>query len=180
MKTEHEYYFCVCDTCLLISRETATWRAVVDREMPLFGGLENFIKKCEKRFALAIVSMANRAEIEYVLERTALADNFTAIISAEDVSACKPSPECFLKGFQKLDAARIAQGHYPLIHNECLVIEDSPQGVQAAKLAGMKALAVTNTFDEKTMRAAGADSVTKNLDDWMPESIAQIFSKSNE
>ncbi len=30
------------------------------------------------------------------------------------------------------------------------------------------------------MRAAGADSVTKNLDDWMPESIAQTFSKSNE
>ncbi len=79
----------------IIARKTAAWRAVVDREMPLFGGLENFIKKCEKRFALAIVSMANRAEIEYVLERTALADNFTAIISAEDVSACKPSPKCF-------------------------------------------------------------------------------------
>jgi beta-phosphoglucomutase len=159
----------------LIAKKTASWRTIVDQEMPLFPGVENFIKKCSQRFALGIVSMAKREEIEYVLMRTALADNFSAIISAEDVSECKPDPECYLKGFQKLDVIRMAQGHYPLVHRECLVIEDSPQGVQAAKDAGMKTLAVTNTFDEPVLRKAGADSVTKNLDDWMPESLAQTF-----
>ncbi|MGI8469466.1 MAG: HAD family hydrolase [Pyrinomonadaceae bacterium] len=159
----------------IIAGKTEGWKKQVDAEMPLFAGVENFIKKCDRRFALGIVSMASLDEIEYVLARTALADNFTAIISAEDVGECKPNPECYIKGFQKLDAARIARKHYPLIHRECLVIEDAPAGIEAAKRAGMRVLAVTNTFDEKTLREAGADSVTKNLDDWMPESIALTF-----
>jgi beta-phosphoglucomutase len=159
----------------LIQNKTVAWRKIVDAEMPLFEGVDNFIKKCAQRFAVGIVSMANRGEIEYILQRTALADNFSAIVSAEDVSECKPDPECYLQGFKKLDEIRMAQGHYPLVHRECLVIEDTPQGIRAAKSAGMKVLAVTNTFDEKALRAAGADSVTKNLDDWMPESLAQTF-----
>jgi HAD superfamily hydrolase (TIGR01509 family) len=162
-------------TIEIIREKTLGWRKLVDKEMPLFEGVENFIRKCDKRFALGIVSMANREEIEYVLERTALADCFTAIISAEDVRDTKPNPECYIKGFQKLDANRIKHGHYPLVHGECLVIEDSPQGVRAGKAAGMKVLGVTNTFDDKKMREAGADSVTRNLNDWMPESIAQTF-----
>jgi HAD superfamily hydrolase (TIGR01509 family) len=159
----------------IVAQKTIDWRKAVDAEMPLFEGVENFIKKCDKRFALGIVSMAKREEIEHILERAALGDSFAAIISAEDVNDCKPNPECYMKGFQKLDVNRMKQGHYPLVHRECLVIEDSPQGVRAGKEAGMKVLAVTNTFDEKTLRAAGADSVTKNLNDWMPESIAQTF-----
>lgn len=159
----------------IVAAKTESWKKIVDAEMPLFAGVENFIRKCSRQFALGIVSMANREEIEHILMQTALADSFTAIISAEDVSDCKPDPECYIKGFQKLDAARLAQGHYPLLHRECLVIEDAPAGIMAAKRAGMKILAVTNTFDEKTLREAGADSVTKNLDDWMPESIAQTF-----
>lgn len=159
----------------IITRKTESWKKIVDAEMPLFEGVENFIKKCSERFAMGIVSMADRREIEHILMQTALADSFTTIISAEDVSECKPNPECYIKGFQKLDAVRIAQGHYPLVHRECLVIEDAPAGIKAAKTAGMKVLAVTNTFDEKTLREAGADSVTKNLDDWMPESLALVF-----
>ena len=159
----------------LISQKTANWRKIVDAEMPLFEGVENFIKKCDKRFAVGIVSMAKREEIEYILERNALGDSFSAVISAEDVSDCKPNPECYIKGFQQLDVIRMKQGHYPLVHRECLVIEDTPQGVQAGKQAGMRVLAVTNTFDEKALREAGADSVTNNLNDWMPESIAQTF-----
>lgn len=156
-------------------QKSAAWKKEIDADTPIFEGVENFIKKCSRRFALGVVSMAERSEIEYVLMKTTLADNFTAIIPAGEVSECKPNPEGYIKGFQKLDQARIAQGHYPLLHRECLVIEDAPAGIQAAKSAGMKVLAVTNTFDEKTLREAGADSVTKNLDDWMPESIAQTF-----
>lgn len=159
----------------IIAAKTESWKGQVDAETPLFAGVENFIRKCGQRFALGIVSMANRAEIEHILMRTALADEFTAIISAEDVTECKPNPECYIKGFQKLDAARLAQGHYPLLHRECLVIEDAPAGIAAAKRAGMRVLAVTNTFDEKSLREAGADSVTKNLDDWMPDSIVLVF-----
>lgn len=159
----------------ITAEKTKAWRALVAEEIPIFETVENFIKKCEKRFALGIVSMAKREEIEHILERANLRNCFSAIISAEDVGSHKPNPECYIKGFQKLDANRLKQGHYPLVHKECLVIEDTPQGIQAAKKAGMKVLAVTNTFEEEILREAGADSVTNNLDDWMPETIAQVF-----
>ena len=159
----------------IITAKTEIWKKNIDEQMPLFPGVENFIKKCAERFALGIVSMARREEIEYILEKTALADNFTAIISADEVTECKPDPECYIKGFQKLDAVRLNGGHYPLVQRDCLVIEDSPAGVASAKRAGIKVLAVTNTFDEKSLREADADSVTGNLNDWMPESIALVF-----
>lgn len=159
----------------LTDQKTVEWRKLVEKEIPIFENVENFIKKCDKHFAMGIVSMARREEIEHILMRTALADSFSVIISTEDVESHKPDPECYFKGFQKLDAMRVKAGHYPLVHRECLVIEDTPQGIQAAKNAGMKVLAVTNTFDEKTLRDAGADSVTGNLNDWMPESISQVF-----
>lgn len=159
----------------ITAEKTVAWRELVKEEIPIFESVENFVKKCEKRFALGIVSMAKREEIEHILERTGLKDSFTTIISAEDSSSHKPDPECYIKGFQNLDATRVSEGHYPLVHRECLVIEDTPQGIQAAKNAGMKVLAVTNTFEENVLREAGADSVTNNLNDWMPESIAQVF-----
>lgn len=162
----------------LRGKKTASWRKIVDEEIPLFPGAENFIKKCDKRFAMGIVSMANRAEIEYILEKTNLRESFTAIISAEDVTVCKPDPQAYINGFRLLDKNRLAQGHYPLLRRECLVIEDVPQGIQAGKAAGMPTLAVTNTFDAKTLREAGANSVTHSLEDWMPDSLVQVFSKS--
>lgn len=160
-----------------VEQKTALWQSYVEDETPLFEGVEDFVKKCERRYALGVVSMARREEIEYVLEKTGLRGCFTHIVSAADVSNHKPDAECFHKSFQAIDKKRMAQGHYPLLHRECLVIEDVPQGIAGAKNAGMRVLAVTNTFDEKTLREAGADVVTKTLADWTPEAIALVFSK---
>ena len=158
--------------------KTAGWRKIIDKEIPIFEGVENFVKKASTRFALGIVSMANREEIEYILDKTGLRENFSAIISANDVTECKPSPQAYLEGFRRLDKLRISEGHHPLTHKECLVIEDVPQGIRAGKSAGMPVLAVTNTFDAETLRKAGADAVTQTLADWMPESMVQVFSKT--
>lgn len=162
----------------LVQKKTAKWREIVTDEVPLFEGVENFIKKMKKRYALALVSMANRDEIYHILDATGLKDYFDVVVTAESVSACKPDPECYIAAFRQLDAIRSAQGHFPLERHECLVIEDVPQGVRSGKSAGMKALAVLNTFDEATLRAAGADAIAKNLNDWFPEAIDEVFSKS--
>lgn len=155
--------------------KTARWREIVDKEIPLFAGVENFVKKMEKDFALGVVSMARREEIEYILEKIGLRGSFLSIISAEDVSACKPSPECYHKGFNLIDAARTARGSNPIVHGDCLVIEDSPQGIQAGKRAGLKTLGITNTVSAKQLRDAGADVVSKSLDDWMPDAMRRVF-----
>ena len=155
--------------------KTAKWRTIVDKEMPIFEGVENFVRKMEKDFALGIVSMARRGEIEYVLEKVGLLGCFSIIISAEDVSVCKPDPQCYRKGFNQIDAFRTRSGANPIVHGDCLVIEDSPPGIVAGKKAGLKTLGITNTVSARELREAGADAVTKNLDDWMPDSMRRVF-----
>lgn len=155
--------------------KTNRWRELIADELPLFDGVVDFIKKMEKDFALGIVSMAKREEIEFVLEKAGLRESFAVIISAEDVENCKPDPECFLKGFNEIDSYRIKQQHLPMVHGECLVIEDSPPGIVAAKTARLQALGVTNTVSAEELRKAGADAVTNNLDDLMPETARRVF-----
>ena len=155
--------------------KTAKWREMIDKEIPLFDGVENFIRKMERDFALGVVSMARRDEIEYVLEKIDLRPFFAAIISAEDVTVCKPNPECYLTGFNLVDAVRTRRGHHPITHGECLVIEDSPPGIIAGKRAGLMTLGITNTVSAEQLREAGADAVSKTLADWMPDSARRVF-----
>jgi HAD superfamily hydrolase (TIGR01509 family) len=159
----------------IMDAKTAKWRELVESDIPLFEGAENFIKKMEKDFALGIVSMARREEIEFILDKTGLRDSFITIVSAEDISKHKPDPECYLEGFNRVDAARTALGSNPIVHRDCLVIEDAPQGIEAGRRAGLKTLGVTNTVEEKRLRDARADSVTKTLEGWMPDSIRRVF-----
>jgi HAD superfamily hydrolase (TIGR01509 family) len=151
------------------------WREVVADGVPVFNGIENFIKKMANEFTLGIVSMSQREDIDHILDLTGLKDCFSVIVSAADVSACKPDPECYRTGFGLLDSYRTGMKHLPMTHSECLVIEDSPPGVVAAKGADLRVLGVANTVSAGEMRAAGADWIALDLNDWMAESIRRVF-----
>jgi beta-phosphoglucomutase len=161
----------------IIQAKTETWREAISDELPLFPGVENFIKKAAEEFTLGLVSMCNHVEIDHVLERTGLGSLFSVVVTAADVSATKPDPECYRTGFNWIDAARTAAGHLPMTHPECLVIEDSPAGVQAGVAADLQVLGVTNTVSADELRAAGARWVAKDLNDWWPESIKLAFAR---
>lgn len=161
----------------VIQAKTEAWREAVSAELPIFPGVENFLYKAYQEFTLGLVSMCNHIEVDHVLERSGLAKLFSVVITAEDVSASKPDPECYRTGFRLVDAARTAQGHLPITHPECLVIEDSPAGVHAAVKADLQVLGVTNTVSEDELRAAGAQWVAEDLNDWWPESIRRAFSR---
>lgn len=62
-----------------------------------------------------------------------------------------------------------------MTHSECLVVEDSPPGVVAARNADLPVLGVANTVSPEALRNAGAGAVAKDLRDWMPESIRRVF-----
>ncbi len=159
----------------LTTAKTQRWRERVSSEMPLFPGIENFIRKMANEFAVGLVSMSKREEIDFVLEKAGLTECFSVIVSSEEVAKCKPDPECYRKGFEQIDLVRISQGHLPMTHSECLVIEDSPAGVAAGKRADLHVLGVTNTVSEDKLRKAGANWVAKDLNDWMPASIRGAF-----
>jgi beta-phosphoglucomutase len=110
-----------------------------------------------------------------VLARAGLAQTFTVVVSAEDVTACKPDPACYTTALARLNEQRRARGQPPLAPAACLVIEDAPPGIQSARAAGLRTLGVTNTVTEAQLRAAGADVVTRSLADWTTDAVHHVF-----
>jgi beta-phosphoglucomutase len=161
----------------IVQAKTEGWREAISDEIPFFPGVENFIRKAANELSLGIVSMCNHIEIDHVLDRSGLRDLFSIVVSAENVSETKPDPECYRTGFNMLDAARTANGHLPMTHPECVVIEDSPAGVKSAVAADLQVLGVPNTVSADELRAAGARWIAKDLNDWWPESIKLAFAR---
>ena len=85
------------------------------------------------------------------------APHVQSIVSAEDVSEGKPDPQVYRLGRQRMEAAL----GRPLRPGDCLAIEDAPAGVAAAKAAGMKVLAVSNSVPPAGL--AQADRVVPSL-----------------
>ncbi len=159
----------------IIDAKFAKWREIVGEKLPLFPGIEHFVEKMSHEFTLGVVSMERGSQIEYVLERAGMREHFDVIVSANDVTRCKPDPQCYRQGFRKIDLARISRGNLPMRHDECLVIEDTVPGIKSAIAADLPALGVANTVSAEALRAAGAGAVAKDLREWMPETIMRVF-----
>lgn len=159
----------------LIDAKTSKWREKIENEIPIYEGMEDFLKRLENDFTLGLVSMARRPEIDFVLEKTGLGSCFSAIVSAEDVLTVKPSPECYREGFRRIDLVRTSQGKSPITRKQCVVIEDTPPGIASGKLNRLKTLGVTNTVSAEELRKAGADAVTDRLTEWYPDSFRGVF-----
>jgi beta-phosphoglucomutase len=151
-------------------------RRLLGDDLPLFPGVVTFLKAASRSFSLGLVSMASREEIRYVFDRARLEPLFSAMVSTEDVDVCKPAPDCYLRALEKLNAKRSAERSLPLLPAECLVVEDSPPGIQSGRSAGMRTLGVTNTVSETELRVAGAEVVTPNLSDWNVHAVWHVFS----
>ncbi len=162
-------------TAMLIEEKSNCHRNLIKDELPLFPGVVTFLKAASRHFSLGLVSMARRIEIEHILDRARLDKLFSVIISAEDVNACKPATDCYRFALQALNSKRRKLRLLPLLAEECLVIEDSPPGVESGRGAGMRTLGITNTVVEAELRNAGADVVSANLADWTIEAVHLVF-----
>jgi HAD superfamily hydrolase (TIGR01509 family) len=159
----------------VLSDKTDLHRQMIEDELPLFPGVLTFLKATSRHFSLGLVSMANMAEISYVFQRAHLTPLFSVLVNCDDVSVCKPAPDCYRAGLAKLNDVRQRERKLPLLASECLAIEDSPPGIEAARAAGMRTLGVTNTVSEAALRDAGADVVTKSLSDWTVDAVKRLF-----
>jgi len=136
----------------LIQRKSVYYRQSIRQGLEVFPGVISFIQQAYQHYELAIASGALRAEIEFVLERLALRDLFRCVISSHELEKGKPDPDIFPKALQGINLSR---NHYrPILPSDCLVIEDSLAGIRAALAAGMKCLAVTNTYSPAELAAA--------------------------
>ena len=155
--------------------KTLRHRKLIENDLPLFPGVVTFLKATSRHYDLGLVSMANNEEISYVLALAKLRSLFSVVVTAEDVNVCKPAPDCYRMGFEKLNQSRRDRRLLPALPNECLVIEDAPPGIESGRGAGMRTLGVTTTVSEDALRGAGADVVTPSLFDWTVDSVHHVF-----
>ena len=159
----------------VLSAKIDMHRQMIEDELPLFPGVLTFLKAASRHFSLGLVSMANKAEVGYVFQRAGLTPLFSIIVTAEDASACKPAPDCYLTGLTKMNDKRQHERMLPLLASECLAIEDSPPGIESARIAGMHTLGITNTVSDEALRAAGAEIVTASLADWTADAVKLCY-----
>jgi HAD superfamily hydrolase (TIGR01509 family) len=145
----------------LIERKAVYYQEAIRNHVTVFPGVKNLVADLAQTLPLAVASGALRHEIETILKTLGLLDRFRAIVAAEDVTQGKPEPEIYLKALAALNA-RGGNGK-PIEAADCVVIEDSKEGIRGARRAGMKCLAVTNSHPAELL--SDADAVVKNLED---------------
>lgn len=156
----------------MIEQKAIFYEEAIRKEIILYPGIVSFIKQGAKHYPLALVSGALRNEIEIVLEKAEIRRDFKLIISAEDVNIGKPNPECFQKALEGINASEPLRA--PAISpGECLVVEDSIAGVDAAKAAGMRCLAITNSYRRDELQKA--DRVIETAENLPIESLKELF-----
>lgn len=130
----------------LLSQKTNNYATILGKveELPLYPGVKELISQISSdNLRLGLVSGALRKDIELVLERANLTEYFEVIVSTDDVATSKPEPEGYLLAVELLNKKH---PELDLKSSECLVIEDTPAGIQSAKNAGMQVVAAAHTY----------------------------------
>ena len=143
--------------------------------LPLPGALE-FIERVYPQYPLAIATGSIRLEVEHLLGKLNLLHKFPVLVSADEFGPSKPDPECFLMALNRLrDLPKIARvGKDKLKAADCLVIEDSPGGLNGAHRAGMRCLGLAHSCSLEQLKDADWSAQGYSEIDW--ESIVSEFS----
>lgn len=158
----------VIDT--LVANKGRAFMEAIEKGVPLFPGVPEFVRRAASHCPLAIASGALRHEIEAILGAAGLREYFGPIASADDIPVGKPDPAVFHLALEKLNKEVAGQ---PIAPGECIVIEDSTAGVEGAKRAGMRCVAVTNSYGADVLRAA--DLVVSSLERLEIEALEALF-----
>lgn len=124
---------------------------------PIKGAKQTIQFLRQNNFKIGLGTSAPIAKADVILESLGIKNLFDTYVVAEEVKRGKPHPEIYLKVAKKLN----------LNSKECLVIEDAPAGIAAAKNAGMKCIAITTTHKrEDLLKADKIISLFKELTLW--------------
>ena len=144
----------------LLGEKANLFKEMAATEAGIIEGVPKFLNMLsDGRIPTAICSGALLPEIEMILEGAGLRNYFEVIVSAEQVERGKPDPEGFLLALKLLNKRM----HKSIKPEDCVVIEDSHWGLKAAKAAGMRAVAITNTYAAEHL--SPADKIIAHLND---------------
>lgn len=130
-------------------------------------GLIAFLKKLErKKIILAIATSAPPKNVDFVLTRLKIKKFFSLILDDTSIKKGKPHPEIYLKTAKKIKARP----------SQCIVFEDSLSGIEAAKRAGMKVIAIATTHRKKEIKIA--DLVIDSFNDIKFDHLSALINKN--
>jgi HAD superfamily hydrolase (TIGR01509 family) len=152
----------------VLAERVARYRARVADGSSVGPQMRSAVRLAASRVPVAVVSGAAREEIETVLAAAGLRDAIAVVVAAEDVRAGKPDPEGFLQ-------AAAALGVEP---GAVVVFEDSEPGVNGAKAAGMRCVAVRGTAAPE--RLAAAEELVDRIDAALVERLLKLDARASE
>ncbi len=137
---------------------------LMKKELRPSGVLNNFLQSLkEKGLKLAVATSSNRERVEKILEMLEIKGFFEALVTAEDVKKSKPNPEIFLKAAAKLKTSP----------ENCVVFEDAVNGIEAARKAGMKVVALQTEFHSKE-ELKYAEKIIRNFSEIDAETLEKM------
>ena len=138
------------------SRTYELYLDLVPRQLEAFPGATDLVRACRPAGLLvAVASSADRIKVVANLQKIGLPVEFwDAVVTGEQVQHKKPAPDIFLSAAHNLGVSA----------TRCVVVEDAVNGIQAAKAAGMRCIAVAQTFPAERLSEA----------DLVRETIAQV------
>jgi HAD superfamily hydrolase (TIGR01509 family) len=145
-------------------REQYLIKAIREEQLPAFPGVLEIINAALQRkdFRLAIATSATLELSRAILESAKVPYQKMVYVTGSEITRKKPDPELFL----------VAASRMSILPANCVVFEDAPSGVQAAKAAGAKCIAVTNSTTEENL--SGADLICDSLEQINLDTIRKI------
>ena len=137
----------------LDQRKESLYRDLIRGRVPAMPGAVELVNACrDAGFKLAVGSSGPSENVSLVCNGMGLRGLFDAIVTGDDITHGKPDPEVFLTAAARLDVK-------PQL---CVVIEDAPVGVAAARNAGMKCVGLVGTYPRETLKDATAIAESLN------------------
>jgi beta-phosphoglucomutase len=131
------------EIAVLAQEKEVLYRELYGPHRSAIQGFEDFVTRARADgVKLAVATSAPPANIVFTLDGLNLRRHFDAVVGAADVARGKPHPDVFLKAAEKLGVAPA----------DCIVFEDAPMGVEAARRAGMKTVVITTTLPADAFR----------------------------
>ena len=156
---------------ILLKQKKQAFEKLAKTEGRIIEGVRDFLQMLsQNNITIAICSGALLVEIELILQEANLRSFFEVIVAADHVKKGKPNPEGFLLTLRKLNEKSQTQ----ISAGNCIVVEDSHWGLEAAITAKMHTIAVTNSYDADQLTQA--EKIVPQLDQLTITDLQQLCS----
>ena len=132
------------------------------RDLPLLPGADKAVRALAARWPVGLASSSNREVIDLVLELADFGDAFRVTVSSEEVERGKPSPDVYLEAVRRLGVGP----------EQAAAVEDSHNGILAAKAAGMRVVAIPNRrYPPREEALSEADVVLESISELTQDAV---------